>query len=97
MLHVTPEAKAELHTMLMRALKQRSDLHPTRDMGFRLIVGESRLGLTLDSPRGGDETVEQDGRSVLILDGAISGFVENLTLDVVDTPDGSRLELRDHG
>jgi hypothetical protein len=83
--------------MLMQALQQRADLDPTSNVGFRVVIDATRIGLALDSPRGGDETVEQDGRSVLILDGSVSEFLENLTLDVVQTPNGNQLELRDGG
>jgi hypothetical protein len=97
MLHVTPEARAELHGMLARILDQRPHFDPAVDLGLRLVVKRSRLGLTLDSPRGEDEVMEHDGLSVLILDSAVSEFVENLTLDVVERPEGIRLELRDSG
>ena len=97
MLDVTPQARSQLSGMLMRMLDQRPELGPGADLALRLVLERSTLGFTLDSPRRGDEIVEQDGRSVLILDTAISEFVENLTLDVVETPDGTRLELRDRG
>lgn len=95
MLHVTPEARAELRGRLVRILDQRSHFDPALDLGLRLVVERSRLGLTLDSPRGEDEVMEEDGLSVLILDTAVSELVESLTLDVVETPQGTRLELRD--
>jgi hypothetical protein len=97
MLHVTSDARKALYGMLVRILDQRPDFDPAIDLGLRLVVERSRLGFTLDSPRGGDEVLEQDGLAVLILDSAISEFVENLTLDVLETPDGDRLELRDGG
>ncbi len=92
MLQVTPEARIELHGMLMRILTERPDSNPP-DLGFRLVAEGSQIGLALDAPREGDEIVNQDGRSVLMLDSPTSELVENLTLDVVETPDGTRLEL----
>jgi hypothetical protein len=95
MLHVTHQARTELHGILDRILDQRSDSDFAPEQALRLVARGARLGLALDSPRGGDEIVEQDGRSVLILDSAVSEFVENLTLDVVETPEGTQLWL--HG
>jgi hypothetical protein len=92
MLQVTPEAKGELHGMLMRLFAERPD-SDTPDLGFRLVAEGSQIGLALDTPREGDEIVDQDGHSVLMLDSLTSELVENLTLDVVETPDGARLEL----
>ena len=97
-MNVTPQARTELHEMLMRALSQRTD---SRDDGpalsFRLMPstgGESPgLGLTLDAPKKSDEVFEHDGRSVLVLDASVSAMLDGLTLDVVDTPEGARLGL----
>jgi hypothetical protein len=95
MLHVTNEARSELHGMLQRLLEANAHPSPGPGLGFRLVVEKSRLALALDSPRGGDEVVEEEGLSVLILDRAISEFVDDLTLDVVEGSEGTRLELRD--
>jgi len=68
-------------------------------MGFRIVSGATadgggpRLGLTLDAPRDGDELVEHDGRLVLILGTSAAALLEDLTLDVIDTPEGTRLGL----
>lgn len=119
MLHVTPQARAELHGLLVRALDQRQtpqqqpQSRPQSEtqtqaqtetemdaMGLRLVPsaqqqGSSQLALTLDEPRDGDEVVEHDGRSVLILDSSTASLVDNLTLDVVETPQGARLGFRE--
>jgi hypothetical protein len=98
MLQVTPEAKTELHEMLMRALAQQQE-SPSPDLGFRLVSGSvpeggaPRLGLALDAPREGDEVIEHAGRSILILGSSASALLEDLTLDLIDTPDGIRLGL----
>lgn len=111
MIHVTPEARTELHGLLTRALAERSpsrvsqpdvpqsnagDLAPEApQLGFRLVAEGAELGLALDAPREGDRVVEQDGLSVLILDSAASELVKDLTLDVAETPEGTRLALRE--
>jgi Fe-S cluster assembly iron-binding protein IscA len=98
MLHITSEARDELHGMLVRALAQQGPSEP-RDLGFRLVseanAGRepSQLGLALDAPRKGDEVVEHQGHSVLILDPMTSELLHDLTLDVVETPEGTRLGL----
>jgi Fe-S cluster assembly iron-binding protein IscA len=100
MLQVTPQARDELHGMLERALAERPQSEPAPTLGFRLVAGPSaegegsKLGLALDAPRGGDQIVEHGGRSLLLVDAAAAPLVENLTLDVVETPEGTRLSLR---
>jgi hypothetical protein len=92
MLHVTSAARAELHDMLVRVLAQRSDPDPP-DLGLRLVAEKCQLGLALDEPREGDQVVGQEGRSVLIIDPSTSELVEDRTLDVIETPQGTRLGL----
>lgn len=99
MLQVTAQAKNELHGMLMRALADRPRSDPA-SLGLRLVPGTSgegkaaQLTLALDAQRQDDQVVEHEGRSVLMLDASTAPLVENLTLDVVDTPEGTRLSLR---
>lgn len=100
MLDVTPEARSELHGILMDVLAEQP---PSRGpdgiaRGLRIVgevraPGHSQLGLTLDAPRPGDEIVEHQGQAVLILDPGISQRLGDRTLDVIETPDGSRLGL----
>lgn len=106
-MHVTPRAKEELHDMLLRAIAVRSKPGPdgarraseqdTR-LAFRILPStrgpeDSGLGLTLDAPQTDDEVVEHEGRSVLMLDKTIAAHLSQLTLDLVETPEGSRLGL----
>jgi Fe-S cluster assembly iron-binding protein IscA len=98
MLNVTPEARTELHGMLMRALADRPE-EGEGSLGFRLVTGEaegasSQLGLALDAPRPGDEVLEHDGCSVLIVDDRTASLLGDLTLDVVQTAEGTRLGIR---
>ena len=97
MLNVTPEARTELHDMLMRALADRPE-EGEGSLGFRLVTGSegqsSQLGLALDAPRPGDEVLEHDGCSVLIVDSRTASLLGDLTLDVVKTAEGTRLGIR---
>lgn len=100
MLQVTPQAISELHGMLTRAVAQQ----PTADagnVGFRLVASAARegegseLGLALDAPREGDAVIRHDGSSVLLLDAATSELLGDLTLDLIETPGGARLGIRE--
>lgn len=97
-MHVTPQARNELHQMLLRALEMRHEQKPPpEEMSLRLVPsgdGEATgLGLTLDAPASQDEIVEHQGRSILALDAGTSALLEDLTLDLVETPEGARLGI----
>jgi Fe-S cluster assembly iron-binding protein IscA len=84
--------------MLQRALAQRAQSDDGKALSFRLLPANGQgdapaLGLTLDAPGANDEIVEHHGCSVLVLDSATSAMLDGLTLDLVDTPEGSRLGL----
>lgn len=93
-MHVTPQARIELHGMLERTLARRPEPLES-ELSFRLLpaTGGEGLGLTLDAPGESDEVVLHQGRSVLLLDAATSMLLEGLTLDLVETPEGARLGL----
>jgi len=91
MLHVTSEARVELHTRLLSALAQEGQSSP--DLGFRLATREDRLGLALDLPRERDQVVEHEGRSVLIMEPAVAERLAEQTLNAVETTDGTRLQI----
>jgi Fe-S cluster assembly iron-binding protein IscA len=98
MLTVTIRARDVLHDLLVRTLEQQQGLDNGTSLGFRLVPGreeESQLGLALDQPRPGDAVVEHDGRSVLIVDNASAELLTHLTLDVAETPEGTKLALRE--
>jgi len=96
-MNVTTQARNELFEMLQHALAQRPESGENA-LSFRLLPANGRgdapaLGLTLDAPGSNDEIVEHQGRSVLVLDSSTSAMLDGLTLDLVDTPEGSRLGL----
>ena len=100
MLRVTRQARNELHQMLMQILAAATPQTDAAELGFRIVAdspedaAEAQLGLALDAPREGDEIVDHQGRSVLIVDPPTSLLLCDLTLDVHETPEGTQLELR---
>lgn len=103
MINVTTEAKELLHDMLNQAEEQSGE---HADLGIRLaptaVTGEAEqasegqevgLGLVLDHAQEGDQVVEHNGRTVLMVDQSIGDLLDGVTLDVVETPDGRRLTI----
>lgn len=87
MLSVTEAAGAHLAEILDR--QDCPDNH-----ALRLVHQEGKLTFALDEPRPGDESVEHDGRTVLVVDEPISELLQNQTMDVESTDDGDRLAIR---
>jgi hypothetical protein len=48
----------------------------------------------MDQPQPRDETFEHDAWALLILDACVSESLQDMTLDVEDTPEGLELRLR---
>jgi hypothetical protein len=100
MLDVTNPAKTELLGVLRRVVAQEGASIPEDEpVGLRLVASDDpkdpQLGLALDSPREGDEVVDHEGSSVLIVDARTAQRLADRTLDVIETPDGLRLGLRE--
>jgi Fe-S cluster assembly iron-binding protein IscA len=60
----------------------------------RFVADAQGLSLKLDQPREGDEKVEHDGRTVLLMDDRVSQLLSNMTLDIEKTDEGQALTLR---
>jgi monothiol glutaredoxin len=83
-IHVTDEA-----AQLLRAAKAQSehaDLHLGVDASFRYRIGFA--------PRDGHEVVVQSGEFTLLLDRDSAARADGLTLEVVDTPEGAQLHMK---
>ncbi len=100
MLTVTPEAKELLHDVL-EAAKEQSGVSD-QEVAIRLApdlatadtdTGQVQLDLLLDRAHEGDQVVEHNGSTVLVLDETTSEMLDGVTLDAVDTPDGRRLSI----
>ena len=91
MLDVTVRAKEELK----RLLRANVDMPQAR---LRLVdrgLGNLGFGIDIDIELPGDELVKHDGFTVLIIDPELAGNLDNITIDVDDTPKGSELVIID--
>ena len=87
MLTVTEGAKQHLKKVLLTHTDD-------PELGVRLKVDESgEYGLTLDREAEGDQLVEHEGSKVLLVAHEVAERLAELTLDTVDTPEGTRLRL----
>jgi hypothetical protein len=62
---------------------------------MRLILHGESLDARGDHVRAGDVTFEHDGQIVLAIDAETVEVLEDYTLEMRETPDGSRLHLRE--
>ena len=95
MLNVTDEARLELRALLLDARSNRSPSAPV-ELALRLLAGDGEqgvVGLTFDVPRDDDRVIEFEGQSLLFIDPETLRLVDDLTLDVVKTAEGSQLGL----
>jgi hypothetical protein len=67
---------------------------PTDGVALRFTRRAGGWKLRLDRARPADTEFTHDGRSVLLLDTAVSQAMTNMTLDVRSTDSGPRLRLR---
>jgi len=106
MLQITTQARVELHLMLEDVRSPQRAQEPPEgadEVGFRLVAAiaedsseqEMDVGLTVDSVRRGDAVFEHNGAQVLLVDRSVADLVDELVLDVVETPEGRHLGLRD--
>lgn len=62
---------------------------------MRLILQGESLDARADRIRAGDVTFEHDGQTVLAIDADTAEVLEDYTLEMRETSDGSRLHLRE--
>jgi Fe-S cluster assembly iron-binding protein IscA len=87
MLIVTENARQYLKDMLLSHSED-------SEIGLRLTVEPPRqFGLVLDSEGAGDQVVEHEGSKVLLVAPDLVSVLEEVTIDVRDTPEGSRLVI----
>jgi hypothetical protein len=65
-----------------------------KGMALRFARGEGRWTLLLDRQSAGDTAFSHDGRTVLLLDQAVSEAMADLTLDARKVGQRSQLKLR---
>lgn len=87
MINITARAKQSLHKLLTSKV----DLPEGR---LRLVDrGQGKLGLGVDIEMPGDELVEYDGSTILVVERVLAANLEGVTLDVEDSVEGSNLVL----
>lgn len=87
MLSVTDKAAAALHESLEASTTEESQ-------ALRLTRTAEGLALSLDEQREGDQVVQHDDRTVLVIEEEISSALAGATLDATETPEGPRLVLQ---
>ncbi len=60
---------------------------------LRIVYTEEGYQLTLDDTKEGDQVFEQDGQSYLFLDAQVGEALSDATLDVQESPQGTRITL----
>jgi Fe-S cluster assembly iron-binding protein IscA len=87
MINVTEKAKQELRTLL----DEKVDWPGAR---FRLMDrGQGNLGLGIDLESAGDQAIECDGTKVLLVEPELASNLDEVTLDVDETPAGRELVI----
>lgn len=87
MLTVTDEAAAHMANLL-----NQNDVPD--DATLRFVVQDNALGIELSKSQPDDQTVEHDGRTVLVLGEDVSKILEERTLDIEQTQEGPKLAVK---
>ena len=88
MLTVTDEAAQYLR----EALKEEN-----APGALRIVKTEEGYRLTLDEAKEGDQVFEHEGENYLVLDTEVGEALSSATLDVKESPEGTRLNLSKGG
>ena len=87
MIHVTERAKQELKRLLTVSVDW---------PGARLRLmnrGQGKLGLGIDIEKPDDQVVDYEDMKLLIIEPELANSIQQVTLDVDDTPDGVELVI----
>ncbi len=87
MLEVTDQAKAHLAELLEQS-------GADEEAAVRLTKGDSGLDLVLDTPQPGDQTVEHDGSTVLVLEQQLAELLGSRTLDISTEQEQAQLTIK---
>ena len=86
MIAVTERAKGELKKMLSKKVDNPLGV-------LRLSPIQKGLGLRLDVEMPDDEVVKYENSKILVVEQTLADTLENVTIDVEDTPDGPELVI----
>ncbi len=64
---------------------------------FRIVSTEEGYQVTLDDGKEGDQVIEHEGENYLLLDTEVGEALSTATLDVKESPEGTRLTLSKGG
>ncbi len=64
---------------------------------FRIVNTEEGYRFTLDEVKEGDQVFEHEGENYLLLDTEVGETLSSATLDVKESPEGTRLTLSQGG
>jgi Fe-S cluster assembly iron-binding protein IscA len=85
MIKVTERAKQELKRIL-------ADREGNSEGSLRLLVSSpGEFGLSTDMEMSGDQVVEYEGVKVLLVEKLLADSLDEVTLDIEDTPEGPKL------
>ncbi len=88
MIGVTERAKQELKGLLTK------DTPVSEEICVRLRTdSEGKLGLGFDIEKPDDETLECDGKKLLVVESALAGKLENTAIDIVDSKEGKKFVI----
>jgi len=90
MLTVTDPASAHLAKLL-------EDAEAPDNAAARFVAGEEGLALQVDEPKEDDQAHQHQGKTVLLIDPEMAELLQDKTLDVRETEEGTALELHDNG
>jgi Fe-S cluster assembly iron-binding protein IscA len=71
-----------------------SEANAPDDVAVRFVAEKQGLVLRLDQKQDADSGFDHEGRTIVVLDEEMSGFLTDRTLDVEDAGDGPKLSLR---
>lgn len=60
----------------------------------RFVVEQEGLVLQVDSPREDDQTIEHEGKPLLVLDAQVAELLDDKTLALEETEDGPTLAIQ---
>jgi len=87
MLTVTENGKEELKRMSSQVVEQPGST-------LRLVANEQgQLGLIADTEKEGDQSIEHQGETILLVDKMLSEALEGVCIDCQDEEEGPRLIL----
>ena len=90
LMEVTERAKQELKKILTANTDK-------SEACLRLVTNEGgQLGLTIDVERDGDQTIEHENSKLLLTEKELADTLQGITIDVEDTPEGTKLVSTDN-